>query len=344
MGDGLPATTAFAAHKPGREAKPMPLNPPKADDGHVIATSGLTKVYPGGRTAVDRLDLKVREGEIFALLGPNGAGKTTTVGMLTARVVPTLGKAFVNGIDVAAQPGLAKAAVGVVSQVNTLDRSLTVWENLYFHARYFGMTHRAAHAAADELLGRFRLTARAKALIPSLSGGMAKRVMLARAFLPRPAVVFLDEPTAGLDPQSRLVLWEILGELHADGQTIFLTTHYMEEAQRLAQRIAIMDRGHLLALDTPARLRRSVGGGWALILKTEGDLDYLADRVEAVPGVIEASPSDGGLRVRLDEADGAVAHVVAVAAQEGFSLRSLSLEEASLETVFITLTGKELRE
>jgi ABC-2 type transport system ATP-binding protein len=206
------------------------------------------------------------------------------------------------------------------------------------------MKHRAAQASADELLGRFRLTARARAPIPSLSGGMAKRVMLARAFLPRPAVVFLDELTAGLDPQSRLVLWEILGELHGEGQTIFLTTHYMEEAQRLAHRVAIMDRGRLLALDTPVRLRRSVGGGWALILNTEGDLDFLADRVQAVPGVIEASANDGGVRVRLEEADGAVAHVVAVAAQEGFSLRSLSLEEASLETVFITLTGKELRE
>src|SRR5205085_5280849 len=138
--------------------------------------------------------------------------------------------------------------------------------------------------AADELLERFRLASRAKSAIPSLSGGMAKRVMLARAFLPRPAVLFLDEPTAGLDPQSRLVLWEILGELHADGETILLTTHYMEEAERLAQRVAIMDRGRLLALDTPDRLRRSVGGGWAVVLKAEGDLERLAQRLRSLVG------------------------------------------------------------
>jgi ABC-2 type transport system ATP-binding protein len=311
---------------------------------HVIVTTGLTKVYPGGRTAVDQLDLSVREGEIFALLGPNGAGKTTTVGMLTARVVPTAGTAVVNGVDVAAEPGLAKAAVGVVSQANSLDRSLTVWENLYFHARYFGFGNRDARAAADGLLERFRLASRARALIPSLSGGMAKRVMLARAFLPRPAVVFLDEPTAGLDPQSRLVLWEILGELHAEGETIFLTTHYMEEAERLAQRVAIMDRGHLLALDTPDRLRGSVGGGWCVVLTADGDLERVAARLRALPGVIDVGVGAGELRVRVEEADEGVIDLVAIASREGLSIRNLSLEEASLETVFIALTGKELRE
>ncbi len=314
------------------------------DDGRVIVTKGLTKMYPGGRVAVDGLDLAVREGEIFALLGPNGAGKTTTVGMLTARVIPTSGTAKVKGVDVAADPGLAKAAVGVVSQANTLDRSLTVWENLYFHARYFGMRDTAAKEAADSLLERFRLTGRATARIASLSGGLAKRVMLARAFLPRPAVVFLDEPTAGLDPQSRLVLWEILHELHAEGQTIFLTTHYLEEADRLAQRVAIMDRGRLLALDTPDELRRAHGSGWVAVLKADGDLDDLARRFKGCGQVIDAYAANGEIRVRLEEADEAVAELVAMANREGFYLRSLFLEAASLETIFIALTGKELRE
>src|SRR5437899_10233304 len=195
-----------------------------ADDGVVIRGTQLTKVYPTGVKAVDALDLDVRAGEIFGLLGPNGAGKTTTVGMLTTRVVPTSGKAIVAGIDVVADPPSAKARVGVVSQTNTLDRSLTVRENLYFHGRYFGMSGREANRAADEALERFRLADRASAETNALSGGMAQRLMVARSILHRPRTLFLDEPSAGLDPQSRLALWEILGELHDAGETVLLTT------------------------------------------------------------------------------------------------------------------------
>lgn len=344
MTDGISASTATA----NDEAAAPTAGPAEVSEVSeavpVIVTTGLTKTYRGGRAAVDCLDLTVRKGEIFALLGPNGAGKTTTVGMLTTRVVPTGGTAAVNGVDVVADPALAKAAVGVVAQANTLDRSLTVWENLYFHARYFGFRDRAARAAADDLLERFRLSRRAKAGIATLSGGMAKRLMLARAFLPRPAVLFLDEPTAGLDPQSRLALWEILSELHAEGETILLTTHYMEEADRLAQRVAIMDGGRLLALDTPDNLRRSLGTGGVLVLKAEGDLDRLARRLRLVRGVLEATPGPGELRVLLEEADGPVAEVVGATSREGFPLRSISMEETTLETVFISLTGKDLRD
>ena len=315
-----------------------------ATDDAVIVTRGLRKVYPGGLTAVDGLDLSVRRGEIFALLGPNGAGKTTTVGMLTTRVRPTSGVALVDGIDVVADPAAAKAVLGVVPQANTLDRSLTVRENLYFHARYFGYRHRAATAVADELLERFRLTGRAAADVATLSGGMARRVMLARALLARPAVVFLDEPTAGLDPQSRLVLWEMVEQLHAEGETILLTTHYMEEAERLAERVAIMDRGRLLALDTPAGLRRSVASGAVVELRTEGDLDLLACRLRALPGVRAADTTEGGLRLRLAEADGTVAGIVAAASAGGYPVRGLSVSEPTLETVFLGLTGEELRE
>jgi ABC-2 type transport system ATP-binding protein len=315
----------------------------EADDA-VIVTRGLSKVYPGGLTAVDDLHLSVRRGEIFALLGPNGAGKTTTVGMLTTRVRPTAGTALVDGIDVVADPAGAKAVLGVVPQSNTLDRSLTVRENLYFHARYFGHRHRAASALADELLDRFRLTGRAAADVGTLSGGMARRLMLARALLARPAVVFLDEPTAGLDPQSRLVLWEMVEQLHAEGETILLTTHYMEEAERLAERVAIMDRGRLLALDTPAGLRRSVAAGAVVVLRTEGDLDRLAGRLRAEPGVRDADITEGGLRLRLTDADGTVARIVAAASAGGYPVRGLSVSEATLETVFLGLTGEELRE
>lgn len=344
MTDG--AAPPIAARGDAAVTEPFPpkaARPSPADRRPVIVTTGLSKTYPGGFTAVRGLDLTVRQGEIFALLGPNGAGKTTTVGMLTTRVVPTGGTALVNGIDVVADPAAAKASVGVVPQANTLDRSLSVWENLYFHARYFGFKDRVAKTAADELLERFRLTGRAKAAVTTLSGGLAKRVMLARAFLPRPAVIFLDEPTAGLDPQSRLALWDVLSGLHADGETILITTHYMEEAERLAQRVAIMDRGRLLALGTPERLRRTLGSTAVVVLDVEGDIDRLAATLRLYPGV-EATPAHGKLRVRLAEGHGSIAHVAVVAHREGFPIRSISVEEASLETVFISLTGKELRE
>src|SRR5664280_682349 len=188
---------------------PTPVAGSTGPDGAIIRTDGLTKVYAGsGLTAVDHLDLVVQRGEIFGLLGPNGAGKTTTAGMLTTRVVPTSGSAHVGAIDVVAQPALAKQLIGIVSQQNTLDRQLTVWENLYFHGRLFGMGATESRRVADELLEQFHLSKWAKASVYALSGGMAQRLMVARAIFHRPAVLFMDEPTAGLDPQSRLALWE----------------------------------------------------------------------------------------------------------------------------------------
>src|SRR5271170_6713467 len=180
----------------------------------VIHTEDLTKVYPGTDfTAVDKLNLDVQAGEIFGLLGPNGAGKTTTAGMLTTRVVPTSGKAFLGGIDVGAQPALAKQLSGIVSQQNTLDRQLNVWENLYYHGRLFGINAKDSRRRSDELLERLSLTRWTKASVYALSGGMAQRLMVARAIFHYPAVLFMDEPTAGLDPQSRLALWDLLTEL-----------------------------------------------------------------------------------------------------------------------------------
>ncbi len=193
-----------------------------------IRTEALTKTYPGGMTAVDGLDLSVATGEIFGLLGPNGAGKTTTVGMLTTRVIPTAGTAMVGGIDVVAEPARVKQRIGVVSQTNSLDRRLTVWQNLYFHGRYYGIGSKKARAAADEMLEMFGLGHGARSPVHALSGGMARRLMLARAILHRPAVIFLDEPTAGLDPQSRISLWDVMRRMNAEGRTILLTTHYME--------------------------------------------------------------------------------------------------------------------
>jgi ABC-2 type transport system ATP-binding protein len=310
----------------------------------VIRTAGLTKVYEGGIKAVDGLDLVVEPGEIFGLLGPNGAGKTTTVGMLTTRVIPTGGYAVVAGIDVIKQPNLAKQLIGVVSQSNTLDRSVTVWENLYFHGRYFGMSATDARAAADLALERFRLTDRAKAEIDTLSGGMAQRVMVARSILHRPPVLFLDEPTAGLDPQSRLALWELLGELNAEGQTILLTTHYMEEADRLCRRVAIMDHGKLLALDTPTALKRSVGADTVVLMSSDGEVEALCTHMEELDGVTHVQATDGVVSVHMRGHEGVLPRVVAHADKGGFKLTELSITEPTLETVFINLTGKDLRD
>jgi ABC-2 type transport system ATP-binding protein len=319
---------------------------PQGEPGSVIRTEELTKVYPGTDfAAVDHLNLDVRAGEIFGLLGPNGAGKTTTAGMLTTRVVPTSGRALLAGIDVAAHPALAKQLSGIVSQQNTLDRQLTVWENLYFHGRLFGIGAKASRRIADELLEQFQLSKWAKASVYALSGGMAQRLMVARAIFHRPSVLFLDEPTAGLDPQSRLALWDLLGELHRDGQTIMLTTHYMEEADRLCDRVAIMDHGQILALDTPAELKQGIGADTVVTLKTTGDTERLAELLASdVEGVTRTRRVDGGLQLHVQGSDRLVPRIVMSAERGGFDLVDVSISEPSLETVFINLTGKELRD
>ena len=323
--------------------------PPHGADGEVvIRTIGLTKVYPGDIRAVNNLDLSVYQGEIFGLLGPNGAGKTTTAGMLTTRVIPTSGQALVGGLDVWKDSARAKSLIGVVPQSNTLDRALTVRENLLFHGRFFGMKAKESRSEADRLLEQFRLAERADAPVLALSGGMAQRLMVARAVMHRPAVLFLDEPTAGLDPQSRIALWEILGELHDEGQTILLTTHYMEEADQLCSRVAIIDRGEMLALDTPQRLKASTGIDTVVTISADGDAAGLAQLAEdlkvGIKGATGASVDGDLVRLEVNGAKGVLPAVVQLADERGHPVRDLSINEPTLETVFIKLTGKDLRE
>jgi ABC-2 type transport system ATP-binding protein len=317
----------------------------------VIRTIGLTKRYvalngeSAAGPAVDRLDLEVARGEIFGLLGPNGAGKTTTIGMLTTRVIPTEGEAWVGGIDVVADPARAKQLIGVVTQTNTLDRSLTVFENLFFHGRYFGMSAKEAKSEARQLLEQFHLADRANAEVAALSGGMAQRLMVARSIMHRPAVLFLDEPTAGLDPQSRLSLWEAVHELNSAGQTILLTTHYMEEADQLCQRVAIMDHGQILALDTPSGLKRSVDADTVVTVHASGDPERLVSVLSGVDGVSGASSAAGAVLVNLrGGGKGVLPRLFTAAESAGIDVDDVSIAEPTLETVFISLTGKELRD
>ena len=316
----------------------------------IIQAHGLTKIYSAGPpagdvVAVDEIELEINSGEIYGLLGPNGAGKSTTIGMLTTRVVPTRGSIMIGGVDLVARPALAKQLIGVVPQTNTLDRAMTVFENLEFHGRYFGMSAKQAKALATELLQRVRLIERSKAPVMAMSGGMAQRLMVARAIMHRPQVLFLDEPTAGLDPQSRIALWEILGDLHDDGQTILLTTHYMEEADEFCDRVAIMDHGKILALDTPAELKASIGAGRIVIVSATGDLAKLADALVAgVEGARQARIVDDRIHLSVDDSSGLLPRIIDAAEAAESSVNDLSVTEPTLESVFINLTGKDLRE
>jgi ABC-2 type transport system ATP-binding protein len=310
-----------------------------------VRTEGLTKVYPGGVTAVDGLDLVVRRGEILGLLGPNGAGKSTTAGMLTTRVLPTAGWAWVAEVDVVARPALARQFIGIVPQHNTLDRSLSVRENLVFHGRFFGIGAADAAREADALLEKVALTHVGGRPVDALSRGMAQRLMIARAIMHRPAVLFLDEPTAGLDPQSRIALHELVRELHAAGQTILLITHDMEEADKLSDRIAIIDHGHLLALDTPAELKRSLHADTVVKVAADIEPTNLAALLYAeLSNVREAHPLEDAVLLTLGTDGAVLPTLVDAAARRNITLRDVRIEEPTLETIFIGLTGKELRD
>ena len=312
----------------------------------IVEITGLRKVYPGKNTvtAVDGIDLRVSAGLIFGLLGPNGAGKTTTISIATTRAMPTAGSVRIAGIDVVAHAAIARRSIGVVPQYNTLDRSCTVEENIFFHCLYFGMSRAEARARTAQLLDQFRLTDRAKAYPQALSGGLAQRLQIARAIAHRPKVLFLDEPSAGLDPQSRIAMWAAVSGLRAEGITVVLTTHYMEEADELCDRLAIIDHGKILVEDTPAALKASIGGEkiYDLRMSESERSPALESKLSAMPGITGVEPIEGGLRVLAKAQDGLLANVVTTASE--FGLRDVTTAEPSLETVFIRLTGRELRE
>ena len=308
-----------------------------------ILIEQLVKRYGGSQAAaVDGIDLEVRRGEIFGLLGPNGAGKTTSIGVCTTRVNATSGQVRVVGVDVAAAPALVKRFIGVVTQYSTLDRSLTAFENLAFHARYFGAGRREARRRAEALLERFQLSDSARRMPDQLSGGMAQRLQIARAIGHDPLVLFLDEPTAGLDPQSRLSLWDLVRELREEGTTILLTTHNMAEADELCDRVAIIDHGRILVCDTPRQLKQMTAAATEIQLDVPQVPRHLLAALRALAGVHSAETDAGGIRILASGRDGLLQQIVEVA--HGHALRNVSVKQPTLETVFIKLTGRALRD
>ena len=312
----------------------------------IVEIEALTKVYEGKQrvVALDGIDLQVEQGEIFGLLGPNGAGKTTTIGICTTRTLPTSGIVRIAGIDVVKNPAQARQFIGVVPQFNTLDRSLTIFENIYFHCRYFGFSHAQAKIRSNELLAQFLLTERRSATPNQLSGGLAQRVQIARAIAHRPTVLFLDEPSAGLDPQSRLAMWTAVQGLRKEGITVVLTTHYMEEADELSNRVGIVDRGRMLALGSPQKLKDTFSAQTIIDLKLRNNegAEQVAAGLRLRAGVTNVEISPEGLRVFAGNVDGLLPEIIQSCSHLG--LRDISITEPSLETVFIQLTGRDLRE
>ncbi len=315
-----------------------------------IRTEGLRKTYKSSRgdvEAVRGIDLDVPQGEFFGLLGPNGAGKSTTIGMLTTLVAPTGGRAWVAGHDVVKAPVAVKRRIGVVTQNNTLDMQLTVQENLEFRSRFFGLSLGAASKRAVQLIDAFGLSDRRKAMADQLSGGQARRLMIARALVHQPDVLFLDEPTAGLDPQTRVNLWDILKVLHDQGQTILLTTHYMEEAEALCDKIAVVDHGQVLAEGSVDKLLADSGAQTVVTVRYEEPVpDGLAERAGLTerPGVTKVEADGDQLRVFSADPEGLLGDLVSIGAANGLHVRDAAQAKPSLETAFLALTGREYRE
>ena len=295
--------------------------------------------------ALDGISLEILPGEIFCLLGPNGAGKSTTVGILTTRVRPTAGEAWIGGHQVWKEQAAVKRLIGVVAQRPNLDFSLTAREILAFHGAYFGLNSHERNKRADSLLERFKLTDRADHIVRGFSGGMMQRLSIARAMMHDPQVLFLDEPSSGLDPQTRLLLWEIIREYNQSGKTVLLTTHNMEEADALCQRLAIVDHGHVIALGTPKELKASVPGGYLVRVRFGNDAPELLQRLQTLPGVREVRATENsGADLYADRGGSLVSAVANLALAANVELCDVHISEPSLENLFLHHTGRSLRE
>jgi ABC-2 type transport system ATP-binding protein len=295
--------------------------------------------------ALDGLSLDIQPGEIFGLLGPNGAGKSTTIGVLTTRIQPTAGRAWIGESEVWTDRVGVKRRIGVVPQRPNLDFSLTAREILTYHGAYFGLPPAERARRAQELLDRFQLAERADQLAKGFSGGMMQRLSIARAMMHDPEVLFLDEPSAGLDPQTRLLLWEMVRQYNARGKTLVLTTHNMEEADALCHRVAIVDHGRVIALDTPTDLKSSIPGGYVIRLQLTSRTPAILEKLRRLPGVTEVREvGPAGADVYADRGGPLLADAFPVVLAEGAGVTDVHVSEPSLENLFLHHTGRSLRD
>jgi ABC-2 type transport system ATP-binding protein len=293
---------------------------------------------------VKGVSLQVARGEVFGLLGPNGAGKTTTISMVTGLLAPSDGRIVVDGLDLATRTKEVKARLGLVPQEMALYMTLSARQNLNFFGRIYGLKGKVLRERVDEVLQMIGLADRADEPVSRYSGGMKRRVNIGAGLLHKPQVLFLDEPTVGVDPQSRNAIFESVEALNRAGMTVIYTTHYMEEAQRLCHRVAIIDEGQIIALDTPTALIRSLGGGVVMLGLAEGTPEDMAERVEAIPAVRSATRSDGQLKVETQRLQEALMGVLDLTNRLDVRVTSLEILEPNLESVFLHLTGKKLRQ
>ena len=315
----------------------------KETDKDAIRVTNLTKRFDDF-TAVDDLSFQVKTGELFGLLGPNGAGKTTTLNMLSTLLAPSAGSAFVAGFDVQRHKDEVRRSIGVVFQEPALDTKLTGKENLVFHAMMYGLNREERERRIAEVLALVELEEKSRVLVENYSGGMKRRLEIARGLIHRPHVLFLDEPTLGLDAQTRRHIWDYIKKLNADHSvTIILTTHYMDEADFLCQRVAIMDKGRFVALDTPAKLKDLLGGD-VVIIETEGDTADFAERLAAVEWIKTCKQREAVFTLTMEKGERRIPELIELAQRDKIHVSCVNLRKPSLENVFLYFTGKSMRD
>jgi len=308
----------------------------------IVDIRGLSKEFEGRLLAVDGVSFTVEDGEIFGFLGPNGAGKTTTISMLATLLEPTSGEAFVNGHDIRTEKDAVRKSIGIVFQDQSLDEELTAYENMDFHGRLYKVPWEVRKDKIVELLKLVELSDRKDDLVKTFSGGMRRRLEIARGLLHEPKVLFLDEPTLGLDPQTRNHIWEYIQELNLRKKmTIILTTHYMEEADRLCNRVAIIDSGKIIAVDTPQKLKDSIGGDVATF--ETSDNNALLDIAKKEPWFKSGKEHNGQVILNVLDAEKNVAELVSLSCRSGIAVNSISIRKPTLEDVFLHYTGKKIR-
>ena len=307
-----------------------------------VECTDLTKKF-GDLTAVDHISFKVGEGEIFGLLGPNGAGKTTMVRMLTTVIPPDEGTAIVGGFDVRRQPDKVREKIGVVLQKTALEWFSPVYDNLDIYGSIYNIPRKERKRRIEWLLKEFGLEEKRNEVIELLSGGLQKRVQVARAFMHRSEILFLDEPTLGLDPQSRRKTWDFIKDSSKTGQTIILSTNYMDEAEHLCDRVGIIDQGRVIVLDMPEALKDSIGGGDIIDINVEGDIDSLRSDISELDYVKSVSGTSN-LSVQVGSADETLIELSEYIVRKGGKIRNVAVRKPTLEDIFIKLTGRAIRE